>query len=303
MSEFPEVDVTDWIAAGIEQLGTKPKHWREDPEGATWLFKEVTWNRRADGSTYAKGDDWSERVAGAVADEFGLPAARVELAVSRDDGTVTHGVISKKVLDDNESLIHGNELLAEIGVSGATAKDRTGYTLQAVQEVLADVDPPMRGDVLSAWDWWVGYIVLDALVGNTDRHQENWAVIGDGQRRLAPTFDHASSLGFLLDDEDRLDRLSSADGNRTVAAYAGRARSKLEGGPHPCAVAASALDMCSDAARERWIERIRELATIGGLLDAIPPHRASKAARAFALELYAANRSLLLSHPVCSLIP
>lgn len=301
--EFAEVDVTDWLAAGIEQLGTKPKHWREDPAGTTWLFKEVTWNRRADGSTYAKGDDWSERVAGAVSDELGLPAARVELAVRRDDGTVTNGVISKKVLGENESLIHGNELLAEIGISGAWAKDRSGYTLEAVQSALADVAPPMQGDVLSAWDWWVGYIVLDALLGNTDRHQENWAVIGDDQRRLAPTFDHASSLGFLLDDQDRLDRLSTADGNRTVAAYAGRARSKFEGAPHPCAVAGSALLMCSDVARERWIERTRALRSIEDLLAQIPQHRASEPARTFASELYVANRSQLLSHPVCSLTP
>lgn len=303
MPEFAEVDVTDWLAAGIEQLGTKPKHWREDPDGATWLFKEVTWNRRADGSSYAKGDDWSERVAGAVADELGLPAARVELALRRDDGSVTYGVISKKVLVDNETLIHGNELLAEIGISGTSAKDRSGYTLEAVQRVLADVDPPVEDDVLSAWDWWVGYIVLDALVGNTDRHQENWAVIGDGKRRLSPTFDHASSLGFLLDDEDRLVRLSTSDGNRTVAAYAGRARSKLEGGPHPCAVAAAALAMCSGAAKERWIERVRELQTIEDVLAQIPQHRASEPSRTFASELYVTNRSLLLSHPVCSLNP
>lgn len=303
MPEFAEVDVTDWLAAGIEQLGTKPKHWREDPDGATWLFKEVTWNRRADGSSYAKGDDWSERVAGAVADEMGLPAARVELALRRDDGTVTYGVISKKVLVDNETLIHGNELLAEIGVSGISAKDRSGYTLEAVQRVLADVDPPVEDDVLSAWDWWVGYIVLDALVGNTDRHQENWAVIGDGKRRLSPTFDHASSLGFLLDDEDRLDRLATSDRNRTVAAYVGRARSKLEGGPHPCAVAASALEMCSEEARNRWIEQVRELQSIEDVLAQIPQHRASEPSRAFASELYVANRSLLLSHPVCSLNP
>jgi hypothetical protein len=238
-----------------------------------------------------------------VADELGLPAARVELAVRRDDGTVTRGVISKKVLSDDESLIHGNELLAEIGISGASAKDRSGYTLEAVQRVLADVAPPVQGDVLSAWDWWVGYTVLDALVGNTDRHQENWAVIGDGKRRLAPTFDHASSLGFLLDDVDRLDRLSTSDESRTVAAYVGRARSKLEGGPHPCAVAASSLEMCSQVARERWIERIRALMSIEDVVGQIPPHRASDPARAFASELYVANRSLLLSHPVCSLNP
>lgn len=289
MAQFVEVDVTGWLAAGVEQLGTKPKHWCEDPAGTMWLFKEVTRNRRADGSTYAKGDDWSERVAGAVADELGLPAARVDLALRRGGDTVTYGVISRKVLADAESLIHGNELLAEIGVTGTSSKDRSGYTLVAVQNVLATVDPPLPGDELSAWDWWVGYIVLDALVGNTDRHQENWAVIGNGTRRLAPTFDHASSLGFLLDDDDRQARLSTTDQHRTVAAYADRARSKFEGAPSPCAVAAKALAMCSDTARRRWVEQIRKLPSIQDLFDQIPQERASGPARAFAAEGTAAR--------------
>lgn len=85
---------------------------------------------------------------------------------------------------------------------------------------------------------------LDALIGNTDRHQENWGVIEAGRRRLSPTFDHASSLGFLLDDSARVERLTTADRDRDVSAYAERARSKFEGGPHPCDAAALALEMC-----------------------------------------------------------
>jgi hypothetical protein len=49
------------------------------------------------------------------------------------------------------------------------------------------------------------YVVLDAIIGNTDRHHENWGVLRRhlGTRwvsRLAPTFDHASSLGRELVD-------------------------------------------------------------------------------------------------------
>ena len=50
-----------------------------------------------------------------------------------------------------------------------------------------------------------GYLVLDAVVGNTDRHHENWGVLRrrNGERWqgwIAPTFDHASSLGRELRD-------------------------------------------------------------------------------------------------------
>jgi len=50
--------------------------------------------------------------------------------------------------------------------------------------------------------------VLDAVIGNTDRHHENWGILLRRTKRrwmgmLAPTFDHASSLGRELRDETR----------------------------------------------------------------------------------------------------
>ncbi|HEX5338446.1 MAG TPA: HipA domain-containing protein [Gallionella sp.] len=48
--------------------------------------------------------------------------------------------------------------------------------------------------------WWVDALLFDALIGNTDRHQDNWGLIffrsGDESKcRLAPLFDNGTSLG------------------------------------------------------------------------------------------------------------
>jgi hypothetical protein len=58
-------------------------------------------------------------------------------------------------------------------------------------------------------------MVLDALIGNTDRHHENWGLLLHVQTdpramglSVAPSFDHASSLGRELRDERRLELLS-----------------------------------------------------------------------------------------------
>ncbi|MGH8629043.1 MAG: hypothetical protein ACREYC_28570, partial [Gammaproteobacteria bacterium] len=48
--------------------------------------------------------------------------------------------------------------------------------------------------------WWVNALLFDALIGNTDRHQDNWGLIfyKTGQTfrcRLSPLFDNGTSLG------------------------------------------------------------------------------------------------------------
>ena len=304
MTPFAEIDVSAWPIDAVEPLGTKPKHWVTDPfTGMLWLLKERTVNRRSDGTWYWKGDDWAERIGTEVAVALGLPVAHTEFAFAEVGDDVIRGVISRMVLDSEESLIHGNELLADIGVSGRTSHDRAGYTLAAVGAALTGVAPPRHEPAgFSAWDWFAGYPVLDALIGNTDRHQENWAVVANGGRRLAPSFDHASSLGFLLDDEDRSRRLATADSRSRPAAFADRARPRFENGAHPVEVAA-ALAMASFASRRHWVQAARALPGLDEIVDRVPSARMSQPARAFAAAVFARNRSQLLSHPLCTVSP
>lgn len=50
------------------------------------------------------------------------------------------------------------------------------------------------------WDMFV----IDALIGNTDRHFDNWGLIKkDGQLEFAPIYDCGSSLSALLSDEEK----------------------------------------------------------------------------------------------------
>jgi hypothetical protein len=56
---------------------------------------------------------------------------------------------------------------------------------------------------------FAGYLVFDALIANTDRHHQNWALLkrqagSQTENRLAPSFDHASSLGREMVDNRRL---------------------------------------------------------------------------------------------------
>jgi hypothetical protein len=57
-------------------------------------------------------------------------------------------------------------------------------------------------------DWWGATIAFDAMIGNTDRHSENWGFLVDLSKlddtaySMAPAFDNGTSLGFLIRDAD-----------------------------------------------------------------------------------------------------
>lgn len=59
-------------------------------------------------------------------------------------------------------------------------------------------------------EWWARTLILDALIGNTDRHSENWGflIARDHTRlrySLAPAFDNGTSLGFIVREEQLSD--------------------------------------------------------------------------------------------------
>ena len=297
---YTETDVTEWEVLSDETLGTKPKRWLRDAGGDTWLMKDTTFSRLHDGSTIRKGDDWSERVACGVAEALGLPAARVELAFKRGTDERLLGVISRDMLvgadgsriHGPEELIDGNELLDE----PVTVGNRGGYTVEAVRGALNGVLAPRESpEGATAWDVFVGYLLLDAVIGNTDRHEENWAVIsGPEGLRLAPTFDHASCLGFQLDDGQRVDRLLTRDRGYTPEAYADRARTPFAGQPHPVDVVAQALVMSATGSNLHWFGRCADIDALARPIWAIPAERMSAPAREFAERVLTRNCQRLL---------
>jgi hypothetical protein len=76
----------------------------------------------------------------------------------------------------------------------------------------------------TATDLFVGYLLLDAWIGNGDRHHENWGFIrcGSGQDEvlyLSPTYDHASCLGRELLDEKRQVKSVEAYAQKSLSAF------------------------------------------------------------------------------------
>ena len=193
----------------IEQLGSKPKFWfyRGDQR---WLFKEARANT---------GEDWAEKAAAEIAPLVGVSAARVELAVARGKS----GSATLNFVDSNagEVLVHGNELLAGqvLGYDKRKQQKQSDHTLENIREAVQKVFP--EDQAVAILQTLAGYAVFDAVIVNTDRHHENWGVlfslelaVGEGRVRVAPSFDHASSLGRELLDGARERYLTSGSMRR-----------------------------------------------------------------------------------------
>jgi len=207
--------------AQSEQLGSKTKFWFMADDGTPFLFKEGRPNT---------GENWAEKIVSELCNLLGLPHAEYELAVWND----TRGVVTRSFVPPGGRLLFGNELLARFVKHYAAHRvhKQTQHTVSAVMAILRarDIELPIdyQSDaVVLAADLFTGYLMLDAWVGNTDRHHENWGLLVIPPRRIviAPTFDHASSLGRNEADERRQDRLITKDKRRSIEAYAIRARS------------------------------------------------------------------------------
>lgn len=67
--------------------------------------------------------------------------------------------------------------------------------------------------------WWVDALLFDALIGNRDRHQDNWGFVASGPQtplfRFAPLFDNGTSQGHELSLE-KVQRWLVADFERYI---------------------------------------------------------------------------------------
>ena len=193
-----------------EQMGSKRKFWySEGIDKPRWLFKyarEIT-------PGFLSGEHWAEKIAEQVAEKMGIPHAKVELAVCQGSrGSTTESFTNA----NTPILVHGNELLSFFDKDYESFKTfkQKQHTLDRIFIFFNWVSfNPDSVELIKRQ--FAEYLVLDALVSNVDRHHENWGVLfgfveNQLMLRLAPSFDHASSLGRELTDERRQHLLTNA---------------------------------------------------------------------------------------------
>lgn len=288
---YPVVVVDPERVDDPEEMGTKKKFWyrRADKEEPAWLFKYPRSNT---------GEHWAEKIAAEIARALGVSHARVELAEFRGE----RGSASESFVVHGAELVHGNQILAWTteGYDRTLKRGQTDHSFEKVWISFEQVfqEQPAAEETRAAF---AGYVVLDALIGNTDRHHENWGLLrrraGDQWRGvLAPSFDHASALGRELSDERR-GLLLEED---RVGWYSERGRGGIywsgdaQYGPSPLKLVRAAVEL-HDSYFRGILERVAELSDslVTEVVGRVPADWMSDTARTFVIELIRYNRNQL----------
>ncbi|GAA1262101.1 hypothetical protein [Oryzihumus leptocrescens] len=299
-------DVTQWPIREIEQAGSHASHWLQEPEtGQRWLHKDTL----IPANGVEQGEDWSEVVSTQVAILLGVPCASTRLCVRNG----RRGSISRSVRPSGHDLNEGRVLLERAQAPGYFAHEegspgidperpdtkRPGHNLINIRDALHNVDAPpgFNGpETCGAFEVFAGYLLLDALIANRDRHEHNWAVLTPqlttSPERLSPTYDHASSLGYNLSDIKRKDLLARPSRLRGWAEKGTAWRFEhTEKPPSLVQLAAQALLLCSREGANWWHGRLQTLdltPVLGALRERAIPGMSEPASR-FAHDLLVLN--------------
>ena len=183
------IDYSDWdIYDGFcEGSGRSEKIWLINSQtNEIGLFKF----RKTDKTT----ENISEKLASDLAELLELECAKVEIGIYRN----RIGSMSYLINKEDEILIEGIYLINNKypNYDSNTLYDSENKEYYSIDMIIRSLEEyNLSGEFFKI-------SIFDFLIGNTDRHQNNWAVLeNNNEIRLCPMYDNGSSLCCYFDEE------------------------------------------------------------------------------------------------------
>lgn len=183
-------------AGGAEGSGRGAKDWLENKSNNAGVEIGVFKYPKLYDDNNVTGEYWAENVATKIADIIGIECAKTEIGMYY--GKI--GVMSYLVRNyETESLVEGVSYIADKYpfYDPDSLIDRESnfiYSIQMIDSCIKDTG--LFNDFLKI-------PIFDCLIGNSDRHQSNWAIITDKSNKplkIAPIYDNGSSLCCRIKD-------------------------------------------------------------------------------------------------------
>ncbi len=100
-----------------------------------------------------------------------------------------------------------DELLEAENIDLEFLDEKPNLTFDLVKALLNRLD---NFDAAGGFQEYCDRFIVDALIGNTDRHNGNWGVIVNGDTvKIAPVYDCGSSLSPLLADNELTEKITA----------------------------------------------------------------------------------------------
>lgn len=206
------IDIADWPVYedyGVFPEGARDKTLRVCPDpapqafcipGHRYLFKEAIKSAKEPGRQRHPAQYWSEAIAFRIGRLMGLTLPPVFVAIdsaSGEPGTINEWFMGYPGQEE-ERYCPGGDLM-QLFIEGYDRAKGRQHNLETIIRLARLLE--RRGALTQNWvEYWGLCLCFDALIGNTDRHQENWGlIVKDLQSmRFTPYFDNGTSLGHEL---------------------------------------------------------------------------------------------------------
>lgn len=175
--------------------GRSEKIWLESPEGEFGLFKYPKIDPQTKQVT---SEHVSECLAHLLGDAIGIPTARVDIGMYKE----RIGCLSYLVNQDQEELIEGIHF-----VTGCFPRYNSEKLLDEETDTYYCIDHIFTSTRFIPPLFWIQMMIFDFLIGNADRHQNNWALLAKIDTvkktvriRNCPLYDNGSSLCYYVNE-------------------------------------------------------------------------------------------------------
>lgn len=164
-------DITEWNKKMYSSTGgTRAKNIYINPDDFSEYFFKGS-KKMQDGTFKYTSEFWSEIVASKIGQWLGFNILDYNIGFDVNDEQQI-GCLSKSMIDYSENLLsEGIAYLSGFDPKYNPETDESQYTFYFIQEALASFN------LTNHKEKFVRMLIFDSIVGNSDRHQENWGFI------------------------------------------------------------------------------------------------------------------------------